>query len=348
MNEFRKYDSVERYGKEEVEDILKGTCYIFEKLDGCNISVFFNAEQGLVITSRNRILYSTKDGLIDNMRGVVDYIKERPNIAEMCRNNYECIFYAEYLTKHTVKYPIEHTNHLFFFDVFDTKVNKYVTYEILESISNMYEVNYIPVLAILDNPTIEQCKEYLNINNFKGDPQQEGIVIKNYSYYNKFGRPTYAKIVNEQFKEVKHCGDKWVSECCKASTYEQDGKVLCGKCNLETKVFKGRLLDSLEEKISGKYITEARIEKIINKIIDSHAYKNADETIYKNDLTFKISEKIIPELLGITYNDIITEEMWSILKEFKNPIIDFKKLKKEVDNVTKIYFFKYLENERKL
>jgi hypothetical protein len=35
---------------------------------------------------------------------------------------------------------------------------------------------------------------------------------------------------------------------------------------------------------------------------------------------------MIPRLLHTVYYDVITEEMWEILKQFKNPTINFKLL----------------------
>ena len=37
---------------------------------------------------------------------------------------------------------------------------------------------------------------------------------------------------------------------------------------------------------------------------------------------------MIPQLLGTVYHVLITEEIWNILKEFKSPKIDFKRLNK--------------------
>lgn len=37
-------------------------------------------------------------------------------------------------------------------------------------------------------------------------------------------------------------------------------------------------------------------------------------------------EDYIPQLLSRVYHELICEEMWNILKEFRNPKIDFKAL----------------------
>jgi hypothetical protein len=42
MNEFKKYQHVERMGTVETEGILNGLVYIFPKIDGANGSIWFD------------------------------------------------------------------------------------------------------------------------------------------------------------------------------------------------------------------------------------------------------------------------------------------------------------------
>ena len=69
----------------------------------------------------------------------------------------------------------------------------------------------------------------------------------------------------------------------------------------------------IEEEIADKYITDTLIEKEYSKIA----------------LDGWTSRKI-PQLLSTVFHCLVTEEMWSILKEFKNPKIDFKILQNMV------------------
>ena len=52
----------------------------------------------------------------------------------------------------------------------------------------------------------------------------------------------------------------------------------------------------------------------------------------KADITYIVpwSSKRIPELLGCVWHEFITEEMWVILKKYKNPTINFKALHRYV------------------
>ena len=67
----------------------------------------------------------------------------------------------------------------------------------------------------------------------------------------------------------------------------------------------------IEEEIAEKFLTLHVVEKTIAKI------RNDDG---------KFEGKSIPKLLGLAYYDLISEEMWEIVKQYKNPKIDFKTL----------------------
>ena len=68
--------------------------------------------------------------------------------------------------------------------------------------------------------------------------------------------------------------------------------------------------ESVEEKIVLYYVTSAFIEKEYQKIAAPLGWSSA----------------YIPRLFSSIYRELILEEMWNILKKFKNPIIDFKQL----------------------
>ena len=346
MSEFRKYESVERFGKGETDGILNGTVFIQEKIDGANCSIFQDEENGLTICSRNRILYTDKGGVIDNFRGLVEYVRNNDKILTMVKTYSHCIFYAEYLIKHSITYPIQFQKKVWFYDMFNKRTGFYESSDIAEQWFKVNAVDYVPIIATLTNPTIEQCKEYMNVNEFKGNPRQEGIVIKNPDFINRYGRQCYAKVVAEEFKELnkeifgkrsKCC--HWQVEECKAETDIVMTINKCSKCGkeCEIEIVEPPKKEDIETKIALKYCTQARVEKICNKIQDNR--------IFKLELPeCRVLEKDIPQLLGMVYNDIIKEESWEIIKEFKNPTIDFKKLQREITNLTKVYFFKYLEN----
>ena len=108
-----------------------------------------------------------------------------------------------------------------------------------------YNLDYVPPLAKLKNTNYDSLVKLLEktgqflVEDGKGNG--EGIVIKNYSYINKYGRQTWAKIVTNEFKEVhaKEMGASIVNST-----------------------------ELIEEKIVNKFCTEAFIEKEYSKIVN--------------------------------------------------------------------------------
>lgn len=77
----------------------------------------------------------------------------------------------------------------------------------------------------------------------------------------------------------------------------------------------------IEERICEKYVTTALIEKEIAKIeLENDGWNS----------------KLIPRLIGVITYSVINEEMWNILKEFKNPTIDFNRLNSMIVREIKI------------
>jgi hypothetical protein len=66
----------------------------------------------------------------------------------------------------------------------------------------------------------------------------------------------------------------------------------------------------VEEAICNKFVTPTLVDKTYAKILTEGEW----------------SGKSIPQLLNRVYHDLITEEMWDIIKTMKNPVIDFRTL----------------------
>jgi len=74
---------------------------------------------------------------------------------------------------------------------------------------------------------------------------------------------------------------------------------------------------TIEQDIVDKYCTAALIDKEFSKI--------TNETIdAAGNVTW--GSKMIPRLLGQVFYCLVTEEAWNMVKEFKYPTIDYKKL----------------------
>jgi len=281
MKEFNKYQHIERLGTIETNGINIGTCFVFPKIDGTNSSVW-NDDGEIACGSRRRKLSIEKDN-----QGFMAWVLEQDNLRKFIIQNPDIILYGEWLVPHTLKtYQEDAWRKFYVFDVKDDN-DEYMKYEDYKLILDEYDIEYIPPICKIDNPTFDRLNELLVGNMYliqdgKGDG--EGIVIKNYDYVNKFGHKIWAKIVKNEFK-AKHSKVSDVREI--------------KECKL------------VESEIVDKYITEALIDKEYSKIT--------------NEME-GWSSKYIPRLLQTVYYCLVKEDAWNFVKEYKNPTIDFKTL----------------------
>jgi len=281
---FKKYMHIKRFENDEVAGIELGTCHIFPKIDGTNGSIWFEDEK-IKVGSRNREL-ATED---DNA-GFCDYVLNGEK-----SKNYKCFFqcnpnlrlYGEWLVPHSFKdYQKDAWRKFYVFDVFDDEKEEYLSYEKYRLYLFERDIDFIPPLCVIKNPTKDNILHELESNWFlvdNGKNTGEGVVVKNYNFRNKYGRTTWAKMITNEFKE-KH-----------------------SKNQPTIKKSKG----GIEQKIAEKYISEHFVEKTYAKIV--------------NDIG-EWDKKFIPRLLQTIYYDLINEEIWSIIKKNKNPVIDFSRL----------------------
>ena len=238
-----KYQHVERLGTDEVDGIEAGKCYVFYKIDGTAGSVW--KEDGEICCgSRNRRLSLENDN-----RGFMNYCLTNANIEMYLADHPDHVLFGEWLVPHSLKtYRDEAWRKFYIYDVAlikDDGTFEYLPYDIYQQLLEWHSLDYIPPLRILKNPDKESLYKCLNeTGQFlvkDGEGIGEGIVIKNYDFYNRYGRQTWAKIVCNEFKE-KHR---------KAMGAPEGGTI------------------SIEEKIVDKYITAALVEKEYAKIVNA-------------------------------------------------------------------------------
>jgi len=275
---FEKYQHVERFGTSEVEGIELGRTYVFPKLDGTNASVWL--EDGEVKAgSRNRGLSLDKD----NAGFYNDIIKDK-NIEIFLKDFPHLRLFGEWLVPHTLKtYKEDAWRKFYVFDVMNES-GVYIAYNEYKDILDNYGITYLAPIRIFDNGTYDDYIKCLEENNYLvKEGLGEGIVIKNYSFVNKYGRTTWAKIVRAEFKQE------------------------------HSKNFGAPFTENhlVEEKIAEKFVTKALCEKEYNKIITEEG---------------GWASKLIPRLLNTIFYCIVKEDMWEVIKEFKNPTINFKTL----------------------
>lgn len=287
---FEKYQHVEKFGHLEVQGIDVGKCYIFPKIDGTNGSVWTDHNNFIYAGSRNRPLSREDDNA-----GFFAYIQEHAGIKKFLGMGYLRL-YGEWLVPHTIKdYRDDAWKKFYVFDVMN-HMGQYLTPDEWIPLMQWAGVDYLPPLEVIVNPTENDLMRVMNNNSFlmKDGYIGEGIVIKNYDYVNRFGRVTWAKMVRNEFK------DRHKSE---------------NKLQIIHR-------DNLESKIAEKYVTSVLVEKVVAHILN----QNRTTDILNNPVESCWSSKYIPQLLSTVFYDLIREETWSFIKQFKNPVIDFRKL----------------------
>jgi hypothetical protein len=194
--------------------------------------------------------------------------------------------YGEFMVPHSLKTYRDDAWRKFY--VFDVMDgNRYLTYEDYKPLLEKYDVDFIVPIAVIDYPTEEKLYEMLERNMF---------LIKD-------GCGVGEGIVIKRYDFRNQYGRTTWGKIVTSEFKEKHTREM-GVTKLTTGL-------GVEERICEKYVTDALIEKEIAKI----EFANGG---WRSEL--------IPKLLGVMYHTVITEEIWNILKEFKNPTIDFKRL----------------------
>jgi hypothetical protein len=237
---FRKYQHLEKFGSDDVENINLGECYVFPKIDGTNGSLWRDNNGTICAGSRNRELELDNDN-----QGFYNKILENDNMVKFFDNENNYRLYGEFLIPHSLKtYREDAWRKFYVFDVIEENGDdyRYLPYDEYKILLEKYDIDFIPCLTRIKNGSYEQFVKLLDKNYYlinDGQGVGEGIVIKNYNYTNKYGRIVWAKIVRSEFKDLhrKTMGEHVV-----------EGKKI------------------IEDEIVNKYLTSAMIDKVYQKI----------------------------------------------------------------------------------
>ena len=309
--EFKKYIHVVRLGQSEVEGLLNGTCYIFPKIDGTNSSVFYNTETNTICAgSRNRKITPEKDNAGFAAWVINSEDEEAFKLRELVKNNNNYIVYGEWLgpnkfVGHIKDYDKSALSKLWIFDIFNTDTTTYLPYEELKRTLEEAGIGQymIPLLAKIDNPTEDELADIAQNNKFllKDDVEHagEGIVIHNYEFHDEYGHYQVGKLVLNEYKQRKK---------------EQ-------KQRIEMKP------GQMENEIINYYLTDSEFDKNIEKVLLKLGLDKFDTT----------KKNCVGMFLSMCYRDTILSEIVDIVKRFKDPTIDFRVLRREVETRAKKY-----------
>lgn len=285
MSEIKKYTDVIRYGKSGTQDVLQKGDYISitEKIDGANVSfcVDDTTDIGVAAFSRNNQI-----GEHNTLRGFYEWVfRNILPIKDKLNPNYR--YFGEWLVSHKVVYKQDQYGKFYMFSIWDEEKEEYLSDEIvksealrlgLETTTYFYEGEYISFEHIMS--FVGKSDRTLELNT------GEGVVVKNVAYKRGDGKQVFVKLVSERFAEVQK-------------------QKLPKNPNLEDE-HKG-LIDSV--------VTQPRIEKIINKMVD--------EGILNEDYCIEDMGTILRNLGQLIFDDIVKEE-YDVIKDLEENILKKK------------------------
>lgn len=286
---FNKYIHIERFGNIEVQGINEGECYIFPKLDGTNGSIWLNDDGFLCAGSRNRQLSLEKDNA-GFLKYVLDNEEKYKSFFKEYPNN---ILYCEWLVPHSLKiYKQDAWRKAYVFDVLYHDASdgkeKYINFVNYSNLLDIYNIEYISPIAKCQNPTQETLIKLLDRN----------------TYLIQDGKGVGEGIVIKNYDFVNKYGRTIWAKIITNEFKEQNKKVF-GVPEVKSRV-------NIESKIIDETLTQEFILKEYFKIFNNNGW----------------SSKRIPELLNKVYYEFVKDEMWIIIKKYKSPVVDFKKLHK--------------------
>lgn len=312
---YKKYQHVMKYDENETEtkDILNGRVHLFHKIDGTNSCVYLDEHQTLCFGSRRNKLSLENDNrgfMASFMFNPELYNSIKQILLELPKNT---VIYGEWLIQITIKtYDKDAWRQFYVFDVVvypddirpdvlsdDAQSRRYETYlpyEVYAPLCEKYGIKYIPVIDVLDDPTIDDVTRRLDMTTFLNNGKRgEGIVIKNYNYKNPFGRQTWAKVLCSDF-------------------YNQ-------KSELRSENHKDRIENPVEHKIITKYLNSEFIQKELNKF---------------EEVNGKFEMKNFSKLSNYIFEEFIKDNLFLMLHQSKSlPTINFSILKKLIEKEIK-------------
>lgn len=292
--QFKPYNKIHALHKEECEGILEGACYIQEKVDGANASIWLGDDGEIHYGSRSRDLFLAND----NFNGFGDWVRSHPKLKGLFREFPNIRLNGEWLVRHTIGY--RETSYKKFY-LFDIEESGYVMpFGAMYALANEYEIPTVYFYGAFNNPTLEFIKSLAgqSVLGEKG----EGVVVKNLEFKNKFGDVNFGKYVTQEFKEdngVTFGGNNKFSE-----TYEEMYFVnkLVTLPRVEKTTHK---LESMEGKLSEKHIPRI-MGMVFHDVMSeeandmaNHLAKNGADFNFKKfkELCNKKSKSVFMELL---------------------------------------------------
>ena len=291
MEGFIKYHKIKRLGDLENKHIFLNPddeIVIQEKIDGGNFR-FMISNGKVIIGSRTQQL-TDDEGEDSNMNKMfkrcADFVREKITATEIPLDQFNgLIFFGENCVKHTMSYDFDNMPPFLGFDIYSISRESYLDWT---ETHNLYETLNLPMVPLINRTYAKNICEVTDDNvpdskyalESAVDKKAEGIVFKNYK------EGIFAKYVRDAFKE-------------------KNSEAFGGNPKYN------KVDDTNDNEFLFKYITNARIEKLIFKAIDEG-----------NELDMKI----MPIIIKGVYLDTIEEEWREIMTS--NWKLDFKNIRR--------------------
>lgn len=274
--EQKKYMDIVRLGHKVTFGVLNegDDIIIQEKLDGANAS--FRRDGDIIrVYSRNNELSEE-----NTLRGFYTWVQTNIDVASLEEDE---VYIGEWLVKHKIDYG-ENLKKFFLYDVYITSTHEYAHYSLVDAVASSLGIPVAPRFYVGKYQSFEHLQSFVGRTDLGGKLGEietgEGVVVKNYDYKDRYGRQVFVKLVTDAFREI------------------QSQKAPKNPNRPQT----------VESEFVSTYLTEARVEKMIHKLVD---------------------EGILDEAFGI-------EDIGTILKNLGNRIKD-DLLKEELDSLPKDY-----------
>lgn len=250
----------------EVGDIIQVT----EKFDGANASCMLDEDGNLLAFSRKNQLTMS-----NNLRGFWNYIQTLDKMRFQDLGNR--VLYGEWAVRHTINYNKDSYNQWYVYDMFDLDTNQWQPQSVVKAFAESHGLTYIHVLYEGPFVSWDHVKTFMNSPAY-GD-RQEGVVVKNQTKLNdpNCRTPFYLKLVNDSFKETQ-IGNRIMKEIDPNDEIEKKAA----------------------EDGANQLITEARVRKEINKMID--------EGVLPDEIKPQDMSTIARNLPKRIYDDILKED----------------------------------------
>jgi len=284
---FRKYMHVERFGNDEVQGIELGECYVFPKLDGTNASVWVNSWQNEEDVRLHAGSRRRELSIDEDNAGFFKFAYSSDRLQKFFFEYPYLRFYGEWLVPHTLKtYREDSWRKFYIFDVFDDQEQLYLHYNTYQPLLEEFGLDYIAPLCYMNNATHASLQ----------------IELQNNTYLIGDGQGAGEGIVIKNYDFQNRFGRMIWAKLIRNEFKEKHAR------NDPTKKL---MKEMVEQQIVDKYITQSLVDKIYAKIVNDNEGWNS---------------KYIPQLLNTVYYDLVNEEIWNVVKKFKNPTINFRTL----------------------